>query len=181
VDVEQVHDQSKPSQLADAVCEELAGGRPVALGFECPLFVPVPNEEFALGRARVGEGNRSWSAGAGTGALATGLVQAAWILEEIRRRNADETLWIDWSAFAAVGRGLLIWEAFVTAAAKGASHVDDAAIAVEAFTSALPEPGTKSTVTAERPLLLIGAAALWSGWSTDLSLLHAAPLVIRAP
>ncbi len=96
VDVEQLHDQSKPSQLANAVCEELASGRPVALGFECPLFVPVPSEEIALGRARAGEGNRAWSAGAGTGALATGLVQAAWVLREIRRRNPNETLWIDW-------------------------------------------------------------------------------------
>jgi hypothetical protein len=29
-------------------------GRPVALGFECPLCVPVPVEQMALGRARSG-------------------------------------------------------------------------------------------------------------------------------
>ena len=145
-----------------------------------PSLVPVPSEEIALGRARAGEGNRAWSAGAGTGALATGLVQAAWVVREIRRRNPDEALWIDWGDFAAVGRGLLVWEAFVTSAAKGVSHVDDAAIAVEAFTSALPDPGSTSTVTAERPLSLIGVAALCSGWSTDCALLHVAPLVVRA-
>ncbi len=36
------HDSSKPADLADAVLDELLAGRPVALGFECSLFVPVP-------------------------------------------------------------------------------------------------------------------------------------------
>lgn len=179
-DVDEVHDTSKPSHLVDAVCAELAAGSPVAFGFECPLFIPVPVDQLALGRARPGDGNRSWSAGAGTGALATGLVQAAWVLEALRTRNPDEHLWLDWAAFSAMGRGLLLWEAFVTSAAKGVTHVDDAAIAVAAFTSALPDPRKSSTISAERPLSLIGAAAIWSGWSTDDDLLHAAPLVVRA-
>jgi hypothetical protein len=179
-DVDELRDTSKPSELVDAVSVELAAGRPVALGFECPLFVPVPVDEMALGRARFGEGNRSWSAGAGTGAMATGLVQAAWVLDAIHVRNSDEHLWIDWTAFSAVGQGLFLWEAFVTAAAKGATHVDDAAIAVAAFTAALPDPAQASTVTAERPLSLIGAAAMWSGWSSDDDVLRAAPLVVRA-
>src|SRR4051812_10849525 len=67
------HDSSKPADLADDVARELLAGSPVALGFECPLFVPVPTDEMKLGSARDGEGNRAWSAGAGTGALATGL------------------------------------------------------------------------------------------------------------
>jgi hypothetical protein len=178
--VDEVHDTSKPSHLVDAVCAELAAGRPVALGFECPLFVPVPVDQMALGRARAGEGNRSWSAGAGTGALTTGLVQAAWVLEALRSRNRDEHLWLDWTAFSAIGQGLLVWEAFVTSAAKGVTHVDDAAIAVAAFTAGLPDPRQASTISAERPLSLIGAAAVWSGWSTDDDVLHAAPLVVRA-
>ena len=179
-DVDQVHDTSKPSHLVEAICAELAAGRPVALGFECPLFVPVPIDQLALGRARSGDGNRAWSAGAGTSALATGLVQAAWVLQALRSRNRDEHLWLDWAAFSAMGRGLLIWEAFVTSGAKGVTHVDDAAIAVAAFTAALPNPRTASTVSAERPLSLIGAAAVWSGWSTDDEVMHAAPLVVRA-
>ncbi len=179
-DVEEVHDASKPSDLVEAVCAELAASRPVALGFECPLFVPVPVDEMALGRARSGDGNRSWSAGAGTGALATGLVQAAWVLEAVRGRNTNEPLWLDWAAFSAVGHGLLVWEAFVTSTAKGVTHVDDAAIAVAAFTKALPDPRKASTISAARPLSVIGAAAVWSGWSMDGDVLHAAPLVVRA-
>jgi hypothetical protein len=179
-EVDDVHDQSKPSALVRAVCSELNAGRPVALGFECPLFVPVPAAELSLGRARVGEGNRSWSAGAGTGALATGLVQAAWVLDAIRQEVEVTDLWLDWSAFSTVGRGLFLWEAFVSGAAKGTTHVDDASIAVAAFVAALPDPCAFASITAERPLSLIGAAAVWSGWSTDEELLRVAPPVVRA-
>jgi hypothetical protein len=179
-EVDEVHDQSRPSHLVEAVCAELAVGRPVALGFECPLFVPVPSDELSLGRARMGEGNRSWSAGAGTGAMATGLVQAAWVLDAIRQQTGVSDLWFDWSAFSAVGRGLFLWEAFVSGAAKGTTHVDDASIAVAAFVAALPDPREGSSITAERPMSLIGAAAVWSGWSDDEELLRAAPLVVRA-
>jgi hypothetical protein len=174
------HDSSSPADLADAVVAELIAGRPVALGFECPLFVPVPAAEMKLGAARGGEGNRAWSAGAGTGALATGLVQAAWVLAAIRSHSGDLPLHVDWAGFAAEKRGLLLWEAFVSASAKGASHVDDATIAVAAFKRALPDPTVASTITAERPLSLAGAIALWSGWFETPAALHQVPLVIRA-
>jgi hypothetical protein len=179
-DIDEVHDHSKPSDLVRAVCRELGGGRPVALGFECPLFVPVPTDDLSLGRARAGEGNRSWSAGAGSGALTTGIVQAAWVLDAIRQQTDATDLWLDWSAFLTVRRGLFLWEAFVSGAAKGATHVDDASIAVAAFVAALPDPREGESITAERPLSLIGAAAMWSGWSTDDELLRVAPLVVRA-
>jgi hypothetical protein len=174
------HDSSSPADLASAVAKELGDGRPVALGFECPLFVPVPTADTALGAARNGEGNRAWSAGAGTGALATGLVQAAWVLGAIRARRPDEQLHLEWSPFAARRSGLLVWEAFVSAGAKGPSHVDDARIAVAAFSKALPDPTVASTITAERPLSLAGAVGLWSGWLEDPVALHRTPLVIRA-
>lgn len=174
------HDSSSPADLAEAVADQLHSGKPVALGFECPLFVPVPTSAGRLGTARNGEGNRAWSAGAGAGALATGLVQAAWVLSTIRGSCRGAVLHLEWDAFEQAGSGLLIWEAFVTAAAKGQSHVDDATIAVEAFVQALPDPKTASTITAERPLSLVGAAAIWSGWMDDLCALHKEPLVIRA-
>lgn len=174
------HDFSRPADLAEAVVRELSQGRPVALGFECPLSVPVHSRDIALGSARTGEGNRAWSAGAGSGALTTGLVQVAWILAAIRARRPDEQLHLDWQAFAAHGQGVLVWEAFVSASAKGASHVDDATIAVAAFSRALPDPRAASTITAERPLSLAGAAAVWSGWLDASDALHRAPLIIRA-
>ncbi len=174
------HDSSRPADLAEAVVGELRHGRPVALGFECPLFVPVPVLDTALGAARAGEGNRAWSAGAGSGALATGLVQAAWVLAAIRARCPKERLHLDWEPFAASGQGVFVWEAFVSDSAKGTSHVDDATIAVAAFSRALPDPRIASTITAERPLSLAGAVAVWSGWPDASDALHRAPLVIRA-
>ena len=50
------HDSSKPADLAGAVVSELNAGRPVALGFECPLFVPVPTAEMKLGARAAARG-----------------------------------------------------------------------------------------------------------------------------
>ena len=174
------HDHSNPRDLAGAVATELGNGHPVALGFECPLFVPVPDSPLELGSARQGEGSRAWSAGAGTGALATGLVQTAWVLDAVRALAPVCNLFFEWEHFAKSGCGLFVWEAFVTSQAKGATHFDDAAIAVAAFTKTVRNPPVASAVTAARPLSLIGAAALWCGWLNDRSALHSAPIVIRA-
>jgi hypothetical protein len=178
--IAQDHDRSSPVHLAEMVAAQLRLGHQVALGFECPLFVPVPESADMLGSARPGEGNRAWSAGAGTGALATGLVQTAWVLAAIRRRVTDTALHLEWEPFVRAESGLLVWEAFVSAAAKGVSHVDDATIAVETFVRALPDPRAASTITAERPFSLAGAAAIWSGWLDDPHALHTQTLVIRA-
>jgi hypothetical protein len=166
--------------LVDAVAVDLEAGRAVAFGFECPLFVPVPEAPLRLGTARIGEANRSWSAGAGASALASGIVEIAWILRELRRRLPVATAYLDWHAFTAAGNGLFLWEAFVSAGAKATTHVDDATVAVAAFGEALPDPIAANAVAAERPLSLLGAALVWSGWSEDGDLLHAPCLVIKA-
>jgi len=49
------------AELADAVATCLSAGQRVALGFEAPLFVPVPVEARMLGKARDGE-SKAWSA-----------------------------------------------------------------------------------------------------------------------
>jgi uracil-DNA glycosylase len=166
--------------LVEAVGDDLTRGRPVALGFECPLFVPVPEQALRLGAARPGEGNRSWSAGAGAGAMATGVAEIAWILAELRGRCPAAKPYLGWEDLVRASGDLFLWEAFVTKHAKGPTHVDDASVAVAAFRDALPDPGETSAVTAERPLSLLGAALIWSGWSADSDLLHAPCLVIRA-
>ena len=60
---------SSIEELAARIADEISSNRKVAIGFECPLFVPVRSDAVRVNAA--GEGNRSWSAGAGTGALAT--------------------------------------------------------------------------------------------------------------
>jgi hypothetical protein len=86
------------------------------------------------------------------------------VLTELRARRPDETVYVQWEEFESADNGLFLWEAFVTRGAKAASHVDDATVAVACFTAALPDPGSANAVTAERPLSLVGAAAVWSGW-----------------
>jgi uracil-DNA glycosylase len=68
----------------------------------------------------------------------------------------------------------------VTDRAKATTHVDDATVAVTAFRNALPDPTTANAVTAERPLSLLAAALLWSGWSEDVDLVRSSCLVIKA-
>jgi hypothetical protein len=165
--------------LVEIVAADIADGRAVALGFECPLYVPVPKQPLRLGAAWIGEGNRSWSAGAGAGALATGAVQVAWILQELRQRAPAAQPFLDWEAFTSAGHGLFLWEAFVTDRAKAATHIDDATVAVTAFRDALPDLTAANAVSADRPLSLLGTALLWSGWCDDLALLHAPCLVIK--
>jgi alkylated DNA nucleotide flippase Atl1 len=130
--------------------------------------------------ARRGEGNSPWSGGPGTAALATGLVQAAWILRALRDRCPEVTAYVDWNEFTSAEGGLLLWEAFVTGQGKVTTHIDDALIATKTFRDALPDPLAANAVEADEPLSLIGSALLWSGWSTDTTSLHKPCLVVKA-
>lgn len=160
----------------------LSRGAAIAVGFECPLFVPLGPDESRLTAARVGEGSRSWSAGAGCGALATGVVQVAWVLREIRNAvHPSVPAFLCWDDFAAARRGLLIWEAFVSGTAKGADHVSDARLGAEAFMAALPTPARVNAVScSEGVYSLAGAALLRAGWHSDVSVLDQACLVVKA-
>ncbi|MBI3895170.1 MAG: hypothetical protein HY313_04495 [Acidobacteria bacterium] len=170
------------NKLAEAVANELKKGRPVALGFECPLFVPFAVEPTQLASARPGDGNRAWSASAGATVLVTGLVQVLWILHELRRLVGDnENTFLDWKAFEARGSGLFLWEAFVSGPRASRTHADDAKASVESFLDALPNPLIKNAVRCTSEVYsLIGAALLRSGWASDLSLLSQPCLVIKS-
>jgi hypothetical protein len=166
-------------ELSAAIVRDLDGDEPVALGFECPLFVPFGGSSAKLGCARDGEGTRAWSAQAGAASLATGLVQVTWILNSIRTQlKHPRPAFLDWAAFGEGYRGLFLWEAFVTGEAKGLSHMDDARTAVDAFVDALPE--LRSSVTCQQAYSLIGAALLRTEWTTDLAVLSQPAVVIRA-
>lgn len=177
-------DDEKINALVAAVIADLRRGIKVALGFECPLFVPVPDDPMKLGCARGGEGSRPWSAGAGTGALATGLVQVSWVLREIQRAIPEVPAFLDWTDFSEAARGLFLWEAFVSGKAKAVTatnpHCADATVAVARFVELLPDPRNADTVTADQPLSLVGAAALWSGLICDTSVLATRCVVIKA-
>ena len=179
-------------ELVHEVVACLTAGHKVALGFECPLWVPVPQDPKGLTAGRAVDGNKPWSAAAGTSALAAGLTETAWILREIRRRLTDEGIsppsaFLDWLEFANANTGLFLWEAFVTGDAKAANldastnaHAADAMIACKEFLAHLPDLASKGYSEPSHPIRsLIGAALLWSDWSRDLSLLRNKCLVVK--
>lgn len=107
------------AEFADGICEDISDERKVALGFECPLFIPVPEDSAKLGKARVGDGDRAWSATAGAGALAIGMVESAWVFRRIARTSKRPVLpTLRWPDFHQGQSNLFVWEAFVSGKAK---------------------------------------------------------------
>jgi len=168
-------------KLVEAIAKDLFAGAHVSLGFECPLFVPISDDPLQLSSARRGEGNRPWSAGAGSGSLAIGLTETVWILREIRCLIPNNVpAFLSWPFFLAADRGLFLWEAFVTKGAKGKSDKEDAEVAVRSFKASLPNPEKFNAVQETCVYSLIGAALLRTGWSNNLSLLETPCLVIKS-
>jgi hypothetical protein len=125
------------NDLVEHVVADLDRGLLVALGFECPLFVPVPDEAARLGRGRPVDRDRPWSAGPGIAVPGVGLVQVPWVLASIRDRREQRTpTYLRWNPTAFERPGLFLWEAFVSGKAKGVDHSHDARIAVQTFLDA---------------------------------------------
>jgi hypothetical protein len=172
---------SSIEDFAESICKELSEGSKVALGFECPLFVPLPADPVELTRARRGEGSRPWCAGAGSGALAIRLTESAWVLSRIHDAVYPEPpLVFSWQEFSNSASGLLVWEAFVSGASKAKTHEGDAMLATESFVSALPDPDSRNLIQEPRIHSLAAAAALRAGWSAAARLIDEPCLVISA-
>jgi hypothetical protein len=173
--------------LVREIKKDLSKAVPVALGFECPLWAPFREKPKSLAKARAGEGNRPWSAGAGAASLATGLSQVPWILRSIRPEPPTiPEAFLDWEMFCCSGSGLFLWEAFVSGKAKSqndtkSSHEMDATAAVRWFIDHVEDLSAKNAVREDKVFSLLGAALLRTGWSRDLALLEQSCLVLRAP
>lgn len=148
--------------LAKLLEQHLRDRERVALGIDSPLWIPLPEEEQALGMSRPGEGNRPWSAHAGATIGLLGLAELAWVLRHVGR-HAPVHATTDLAAFQEGKARLLVWEAFVTGPAKGRSHAEDARLAVQAFLD-----GSWFDEAPEgRHLSLAGLAILVSGLPCD--------------
>lgn len=171
---------SHPEGAALAVLEALDTGVPVALGFEAPLMVPVspvgPVDAWrTLGQARQGETtdgrSRPWSAGAGSGSLATGLVQLAWVLERVGSGVPGLRCTTRPDPWLAGDAELFVWEAFVSGTGKPVpsgitQHAADAAAAADTFADRLEEGslGVSDVVcTPASSFNLAAAAAAYAG------------------
>jgi hypothetical protein len=111
-----------PETAVSMLTPGLMAGAQAALLLEAPMAVPVPGSKpdawLGLGKARDGEGNRPWSAGAGAGALATGLAQGAWMLRQFAVTVAELTATTQPGSWRRGDAQLLLAEAFITAAGK---------------------------------------------------------------
>ncbi|MGC9541280.1 hypothetical protein [Streptomyces sp. UG1] len=183
-----------PGTAVRSLAAALTSGGRAALVLEAPMSVPVPATDRAdgwqaLGRARTGEGNRPWSAGAGAGVLATGVAQAAWMLGRVVDAVpgvAATTRPDRWTA--AHGPRLLLAEALVSGAGKpvptqAGPHAADAEAAARVLAERLPRlPDLASDVRCapHRPFNLLAAAALWAGLDIPRDELHQDVLVLVA-
>jgi hypothetical protein len=170
----------------------LLQGAQAALLLEAPMSVPVPGGQpgawRGLGKARHGERNRPWSAGAGTGALATGLAQGAWMLRQIAATAPGLAVTTQAGAWQPGGAQLLLAEAFITAAGKpeplpAGQHAADAAAAGLALLDLLDSPATLASSVYCSPqgsFSLLAAMALWAGLRINPAELQAEVLVVAA-
>ena len=106
--------QDPPGTLK-AVLESLDENRPTVLAWEAPGSVPIPetSDWAELGRPRLGEGSRPWSASAGATVLATGLAQAGWLCRAIAVARDGSLCTTSVPRWRAQG-GILLAEAFVS-------------------------------------------------------------------
>ncbi|MGS2648346.1 hypothetical protein [Streptosporangium sp. G12] len=187
---------SHPEGAARVVLEAVAAGLPVALGFEAPLVVPVspvgvPDGWATLGRARQGESvdgcSRPWSAGPGSGALATGLVQLAWVLERVAAGAPGLRCTTNAERWLVADAELFVWEAFVSGAGKPApggvsQHAADAAAAADTFAERAAAGNLVAsdvTCAPESSFNLAAAAALYAGMTIDPGEVHSPLHVYR--
>ena len=151
----------------------------VSIGFECPLFVPVRDEPHMVASTRRGEGNRSWSAGAGTGALATGMVQSLWVMRRVKDILGYALKpTFDWEEFEKTN-SVFLWEAFVTSEAGKLTHIEAASAALKRFVAIAGSYENFGDIDESNVLSLIGACAIRSGWSKDVELLWSPCLVVK--
>lgn len=156
---------------AEVVTKALDETRQVALGFECPGWIPVRDAPAELGRSRPGEGRYPWSGGPGATVIATGIAQISWLLGRIAesRSGPSQTSATTDRGKWSEDRPLLLWEAFVAGDRKPAgttSDLADAEAGVKAF-------DREQTLSFEQPagtaVNLLALLATWAGVNVDLA------------
>lgn len=189
---ELVKDGADPESAVSALVPGLMSGAQAVLLLEAPMSVPVPASQpdawRGLGKARHGERNRPWSAGAGAGALATGLAQGAWMLRQLAATVPGLAVTTQVDAWRPGRAQLLLAEAFITAAGKPeptstGQHAADAAAAGLALLEMLDgsAPLTSSVrCSPQDSFSLLAAMSLWAGLRIDPAELDAEVLVVAA-
>jgi hypothetical protein len=167
-------------EAVDRLCGRLAADRRAAIGFEAPIWTPRRMELSTFNGARNGE-TMAWSAGPGASVLASGLGLMSWTFARIAQAASDAKATVSVERWRERG-GLLIWEAFVSGAAKGTAHVNlhiaDAIVALDTFMSRWPD--LRTDIAAEPALNLAVAAAMSAGLTVEPDEIGAAAVVFVA-
>jgi hypothetical protein len=172
------------AELVESLRSDLASGYSLPLGFESPLFIPVPDHKEELSERRDGEGNRSWSAPPGGYVTTLGLHQCAWIIRELSDFASKVTPTLDCARWQSESEEqlLFLWEAFVSGEAHAAGsgqHVADARNAALSLIEGHNVHVPQRTHNAANVLSLAGSALLWSGWSHDISMLKQPTIIVK--
>ena len=170
-------------ELVEQLRLDIDEGYSVSLGFESPLFIPVPDNSRYLSKGREGDGDRSWSAPSGAYVTTLGIHQSAWILKRLHESSSGKCAFtLDFQRWPPISHRqiLFCWEAFVSGKdAHRDDHMKDAATAAVFFFDNERNLQRVNAVTAENPISLIGAVALWSGWTSNLTYLCRTTLVLK--
>lgn len=170
-------------ELLIQIVRDARSGASVALGFEAPLFMPIPLLSSALSSGRNGESSRSMFAPAGASVTTLALHEVAWILRSLQQQIGSILgFTIDWRKPWRSSSGaakLLVWEAFVSSSAHSDTHERDAITAARHFIDYEHHFAEVNAVTCENPLSLVHCAAMFAGWSRDINALHGDCLVLK--
>lgn len=180
--IKSIQGSSDIKQLVKRLELDIDEGYSVALGFEAPLFIPIPDNSRDLSKGREGEGRRSFASQIGLSVSALGIHQSAWILKRLHESSSRKCEFkLDLQCWPPPSHRpiLFCWEAFVSEKAHSDQDMKDAATAVVFFFDNERNLQEVNAVRAENTISLIGAAALWSGWTSDLAYLHKTTLVLK--
>jgi hypothetical protein len=172
----------------------IRSGRTIAIGFECPLYVPKRADVTTMTDCRIGEEGLNWCGGPGASVLATGLAQTNWVLARMAELAPNATGTTRWHELQEGRCQFFFWEAFITSRAgavvpialvEGVSlHERDALAGALAFRQVVVTGRQfPSDLQDEGALSLIGMHLLETGLSKDMSLMseRCAVLKVRKP
>lgn len=171
------------------IAECLKAGQTVAVGFECPLYIPRRTDIECMTSPRLGEVGLNWCGGPGASVLATGLAQVNWCLVRVAELAPEVRGTTRWDDFAAGRAPLYCWEAFITSRTgeivdpgnvdELPSHQRDALCGALAFENAVISGAPVSGLGDEAAVSLIGLHLLQSGLAEDVSLLSERCTVLK--
>ncbi len=176
--------------FVDALVGHLVAGRTVAVGFECPLYVPKRADPATMTNCRVGEEGLNWCGGPGASVLATGLAQVNWCLARIAEQAPGINGTTRWDDLTDRRAHLFCWEAFITSRAgveidlekddRIPLHEKDALCGALAFLRAIAHGGAPvSELRDVAAVSLVGLHLLETGLAIDTSLLSEPCVVLK--